>query len=302
MELRFYSSAIEKNSVKLLLVLLLNMIWIPCAWDTDLKNPQAKQEEVTSAQEMRDGLKVGNTIRVIRKNQVISGVIVKADPDREPLTIFTSNTIKKLIFLENVERILPTGDMRILTPPNVEGARSYPVYRFELSQGLVVEGAVTRVISFEIESKGKRQRIIMAPQVTLVETKRTQSSFASGLTVGSRVRCLNMGEFIIGTIVWLNYSQSGDAIIVQTDTGDNIPVVLSDVRRIRSIENAIPLANQATLLPKTAIKGFRLHEVTTTSGRVVKGRILSPPVFDINTGTGEVKKGLWTGIEVIEYF
>ncbi len=254
------------------------------------------------AAEKPSGLKAGNTIRIRKKNMLITGVIVRVDPDRDPLTVFTSNTSKQLVYLDSVERIIPTGGTMVLGPPHLDKVRSYPVYRLELLQGTAIEGVLTRLPTFEIESSGKRQQLAMTAQVTLVETSPVQTSPASGLIIGNKVRCVNMGDFIVGTVAGLT-SQSGEAILVKTATGESVILSLRDVKRIRAIENPLPGQNQALPSPPvTPGIDTRAHEVTTTSGRMVRGRIVSPPAFDIDTGKGEIKKGLWSGIEVIERF
>lgn len=289
----------------ILLLCLLLISGPPVAWGAESPGAVIPKEPapVIQAVEKPTGLKSGNTVRVKNFNKIIAGVIVRVDPDRQPLTVITSNTGTQVVWLNDVERILPTGEFIKLNPPQVDATRAYPIYRFELVQGRAIEGAVTRSIAIEIETKGKTQKLslnfLRPHQVGFIETKPAVSS--PGLTIGSRVRCVNKGESIMGTIVGLNLYRPDDAILVQTNSGESVTLMLRDVQQIRAIDTDVVTQIQVPVPPMgSAAAKVRQHKVTTMSGRIVQGRIVLPPVFDINTGKTEVLKGLWAEIEVIE--
>jgi hypothetical protein len=122
---------------------------------------------------------------------------------------------------------------------------------------------------------------------------------APGLTIGSRVRSSVEGESIIGTVVGLNLFRPDDSIMVLTMAGEEVVIPISDLLRIQP---AVVPPNSRPPLPvgQTGSQvDWRVYDITTASGRAVQGRILTTPVFSIDTGKG-VRKNVWNGLDVIE--
>lgn len=244
------------------------------------------------------GIEVGSPIILKKKNQRFEGTLMRIIPDNEPLTIITQKSGNSLLWLKDVRRIMPTGEIMVITPSQADIPRhlSTNIMRFETLQGLSIEGGLLKWPSFEVEINGTRQ-IFLLRQLGFIETGTVQS--ASGLTIGSRVRSIVDGESIIGTVVGLNLFRPGDSITVVSPSGESVMILVSDLMRIQTAVTA-PVPPTTLPIGKTGtVESQRLYNIFTVSGRKLQGRILTPPLFSIDTGKG-IRKNVWSGLEVIE--
>jgi hypothetical protein len=242
------------------------------------------------------GIEVGSPISLKKKNQRIDGMLTQIIPADEPLTIISPKSGSITVRLQDVRRIVPTGETMVITPSQADIPRhvSTNVMRFEMLQGLSIEGGLLKWPSFEVDHNGTRQ-IFLLRQLAFIESGTVQS--APGLTIGSRVRAIVDGESIIGTVVSLNLFRPEDAIWLVTPSGEKEMLPIRDLLRIQAASTSPPtpaLAGQAT-----TTGNLRRYDVFTASGRKTQGQILTPPVFSIDTGKG-IRKNIWNGLEVIE--
>ncbi|GFO59674.1 hypothetical protein GMST_19990 [Geomonas silvestris] len=245
-----------------------------------------------------DGIEIGKPVIIKKKNQRVEGTLTRIVPDTDTLTVITPKSGNRLVRLRDVRRILPTGETMLVTPAQADIPRHLTsnILRFEMLQGQSIEGVLLNGPSFEVEAGGRRQSFLLR---VIASIEAGQVSSAPGLTIGSRVRSSVEGESIIGTVVGLNLYRPDDAIMVLTAGGEEVELPIRDLLRIQPAV-VHPGARPPLPVGQTANQSdWRLYDITTVSGRAVQGRILTAPLFSIDTGKG-IRKNLWNGLEVIE--
>jgi len=98
------------------------------------------------------GLQTGNSVRAMKKNELIAGRIIAINVEKDLFSIILpSGTILRVDF-KNIRKIEDTGEKKKITPSYSSTTSNHKIYRFTFVDGKTVEGAVATWPIFDIDT------------------------------------------------------------------------------------------------------------------------------------------------------
>ena len=240
------------------------------------------------------GLQTGNSVRAMKKNELIAGRIIAINVEKDLFSIILpSGTILRVDF-KNIRKIEDTGEKKKITPSYSSTTSNYKIYRFTFIDGRTVEGAASTWPIFDIDTGITGiQKNIWLDHLSFIEAGEGIAAAGGSLRTGAKIEYSRDKNTVQGVILALNVEKDLFSIILPSGT-----ILRVDFKNIRKIEDT---GEKKKITPSysSTTSNHKIYRFTFVDGKTVEGAVATWPIFDIDTGTTGIQKNIW--LHYLEY-